>query len=248
MQEQSPPPLRQSRRSFLGQAARGLGPLALASLLDPAALDAGAAPTQTKKWPGVVNPPHFAPKAKRVIHLYQAGGPSHLETFDFKPELAKLDGKPMPEALTEGQPIAQLQGKQLRVMGAQHPFEKFGESGQEICSIFPQMGAVADEFAIVREDDKALRVEIQTTNRVELLSQVTQQVPYRRPSMLIGLRNDHSSWLVECEILPLKIDPQEIFIEIDFVVEWIDGSREIRHHLFTYLDPTFLDSLFSRSS
>lgn len=150
MQEQSPPPLRQSRRSFLGQAARGLGPLALASLLDPATLDAGAAPTQPEKWPGVVNPPHFAPKAKRVIHLYQAGGPSHLETFDFKPELAKLDGKPMPEALTEGQPIAQLQGKQLRVMGAQHPFEKFGESGQEICSIFPQMGAVADEFAIVR--------------------------------------------------------------------------------------------------
>jgi len=150
MQEQNKLLLRQTRRSFLGRAARGLGPLALAALLDPNVSRARAASTEVEEWTGVINPPHFAPKAKRVIHLYQAGGPSHLETFDFKPELAKLNGKPMPESLTKGQPIAQLQGKALRVMGAQHPFKKFGKSGQEICSIFPHMGSVADELAIVR--------------------------------------------------------------------------------------------------
>jgi len=54
-----------------------------------------------------------APKAKRVIFLYMAGGPSHLETFDYRPQLAKLHGQPMPESFTKGQPIAQLQGKKL---------------------------------------------------------------------------------------------------------------------------------------
>ncbi|HJN07051.1 MAG TPA: DUF1501 domain-containing protein [Pirellulaceae bacterium] len=142
--------LYQTRRSFLGRTSRGIGTLALASLLDPKALQAQAAPAQPERWTGVLKPLHFAPKAKRVIHLYQAGGPSHLETLDFKPELAKLDGKAMPESLTKGQPIAQLQGKELRVMGAQHPFEKYGKSGQEICSIFPHIGSVADEIAIVR--------------------------------------------------------------------------------------------------
>ena len=150
MQDYNSTVLCETRRSFLGRASRGVGAMALASLLDPKAFQAQAASAETDRWTGVLKPLHFAPKAKRVIHLYQAGGPSHLETFDFKPELAKLDGKEMPESLTKGQPIAQLQGKELRVMGAQHPFEKYGESGQEICSIFPHIGSVADEVAIVR--------------------------------------------------------------------------------------------------
>jgi hypothetical protein len=148
MSQASDDRLSQTRRTFLGSAARGVGGLALASLMDPQLFQAQAA--STGKWTGVVDPLHFAPKAKRVIHLYQAGGPSHLETFDYKPELEKLDGKAMPESLTKGQPIAQLQGKDLRVMGPQHPFKKFGESEQEICSIFPHMGSVADEIAIIR--------------------------------------------------------------------------------------------------
>ncbi len=140
--------LAQTRRSFLGNASRGIGGLALASLLDPQSMQAQAA--ESGKWQGAVNPLHFAPKAKRVIHLYQAGGPSHLETFDYKPELERLNGKEMPEGLTKGQPIAQLQGKSLRVMGPQHPFKKYGESGQEICSIFPEIGSVADEVCLIR--------------------------------------------------------------------------------------------------
>src|SRR5690242_3408877 len=95
--------LRQTRRSFLGAAARGIGSVALASLIDPS-LVLGAPATSTAStqhsglstqhspahWNGIINPLHFAPRAKTVIHLYMAGGPSHLETFDYKPKLAEM--------------------------------------------------------------------------------------------------------------------------------------------------------------
>jgi hypothetical protein len=147
--------LRQSRRSFLGNAARGIGGIALASLLNPSLLE-GAATTQattgpaSEGWHGVINPLHFAPKAKRIIHLYMAGGPSHLETLDYKPKLAAMSGKAMPDSFTKGQPIAQLQGKELRCLEPQHKFEKYGKSGQEICSLFPKIGAMADDICIIR--------------------------------------------------------------------------------------------------
>src|SRR3954468_8457094 len=98
-----------ARRTFLRQGAPGLGLLSLQTLM-----------AQTK---GVVSPLHHAAKAKRVIFLYQAGGPSHLETFDFKPKLAEMDGKGMPESFTKGQQIAQLQGKPLVCFGPQYGFK-----------------------------------------------------------------------------------------------------------------------------
>jgi hypothetical protein len=90
-----------------------------------------------------------APKAKRVIFLYMAGGPSHLETFDYKPKLAELGGQPMPESFTKGQPIAQLQGKKLTCMAPQHRFRKYGESGLEMSMVFPHLGEVADELCVL---------------------------------------------------------------------------------------------------
>src|SRR5437016_1401321 len=103
--------LQQTRRTFLGRTAGGLGSLALASLLNPRLL--GDTRAGVERWRGVVNPPHFPPRVKRVIYLYMAGGPSHLETLDYKPQLAAMSGKPMPESFTKGQPIAQLQGAKL---------------------------------------------------------------------------------------------------------------------------------------
>jgi hypothetical protein len=79
-----------------------------------------------------------------------AGGPSHLETLDFKPALARMNGQPMPESFTKGKPIAQLQGKKLVCFGPQHAFRRSGQSGQEICEIFPQIGTIADEICIIR--------------------------------------------------------------------------------------------------
>ncbi len=134
------------RRTFLGQTAAGIGSAALASLL----ADSANADDDTSRAHGVVHPLHFAPKAKRVIFLYMAGGPSHLDTFDYKPKLVEMDGKLMPPSLTAGQPIAQLQGKQLKCMAPQHPFARHGKSGQHISSVFQHLPEVADEMCIVR--------------------------------------------------------------------------------------------------
>jgi uncharacterized protein (DUF1501 family) len=97
----------------------------------------------------VINPLHFPPKAKRVIFLCQAGGPSHLETLDYKPKLTEMDGKPMPESYTKGQPIAQLQGNELRCFGPQRKFNRCGQSGQMISDVFPHLGKLADELCIL---------------------------------------------------------------------------------------------------
>src|SRR5580698_10073053 len=137
------------RRAFLKQGLTGLGLVALNSLLGPGA--SAAEPTAADlKSLGAINPLHFAPKAKRVIYLYQAGGPSHLETFDYKPALLKLDGQGMPESFTKGQQLAQLQGKQLKCFAPQFGFKKFGKSGMEICELFPEIGSLADELCVVR--------------------------------------------------------------------------------------------------
>jgi hypothetical protein len=125
--------------------------LALASLLKPGQLQGDeTAKTTTDHWLGVVHPLDFRQRVKRVIYLYMAGGPSHLETFDFKPKLAQMHGKPMPDSFTKGQPIAQLQGQKLNCFAPQHPFRKFGKTGQEIAEIFPHIGAIADDICIIR--------------------------------------------------------------------------------------------------
>jgi hypothetical protein len=138
----SPPPdRRHTRRAFLGKTSQGLGSLALASFLDPRLRAAT---------PGVLGTPPLPQRAKRVIWLTMAGGPSHLETFDPKPKLAEMDGKPMPESFTKGQQLAQLQGQKLMCFGPQHPFAKFGKNQVEICSLFPQIGSVIDDICLIR--------------------------------------------------------------------------------------------------
>src|SRR5881394_73735 len=131
------------RRSFLGRGIAGVGLLGLNSLLNPRLFAADSSS-------GVVNPLHHPPKAKRVIFLYQAGGPSHLETFDYKPKLAEMSGTAMPESLTRGQQIAQLQGQRLTCFGPTHGFKRFGESGQLVCELFPRIGGIIDDTCIVR--------------------------------------------------------------------------------------------------
>ena len=143
-----------TRRAFLGRSGAGMGILALASLLKPELLEGAeggvASKTATDRWSGVVHPLDFPQRVKRVIYLYMAGGPSHLETLDFKPKLAQMHGQPMPESFTKGQPIAQLQGQKLNCFAPQHPFKKFGKSGQEISEIFPHIGSMADDICIIR--------------------------------------------------------------------------------------------------
>ena len=136
------------RRTFLRQGATGIGSLALGSLLNPAA-GADTSEVTVPRWDGVVQPLHRTPRIRRVIHLCMAGGPSHLETLDYKPKLAEMNGQPMPESFTKGRQIAQLQGKQLKCLGPQHPFGRHGESGQLISDVFPHISTIADDICII---------------------------------------------------------------------------------------------------
>ena len=140
--------LQQTRRTFLGNSSRGVGTMALASLLHSTV--SAQEKVEVPRWNGVVEKLHFPAKAKRVIFLCMAGGASHLETYDYKPKLAEMNGKPMPESFTKGQPIAQLQGKKLTCLAPQHAFKKYGKSGQEISTALPHVGSVADELCIIR--------------------------------------------------------------------------------------------------
>ncbi len=132
-----------NRRTFLKQSGVGLGSTALMTLLGNNL--SGADPSLKD-----VKVPHVLPRVKRVIFLCMAGGPSHLETFDYRPALAKLDGQPMPASYTEGQPIAQLQGQTLRCLGPLTKFKKYGENGQEISDFLPWHAKMADEICIIR--------------------------------------------------------------------------------------------------
>jgi hypothetical protein len=143
------------RRAFLGRSAGGIGSLALASLLDPSLLRAGegakggGATRSRDRWEGAVRPLHFPARVKRIIYLYMAGGPSHLETLDHKPTLAKMQGQPMPGSFTKGMPIAQLQGAKLVCLAPQHAFKRCGASGQYLSEIFPRLATVADDLCII---------------------------------------------------------------------------------------------------
>ena len=123
------------RRTFVFNAGLSLGAMALASC-------------ESSR---VIPRPAIVAKAKRIIWLYMAGGISQFETFDYKPLLEKLDGQPMPESITKGQILGQLQGQKLNVMAPQHEFQKWGQSGQTIGVILPEIASkCADDICIVR--------------------------------------------------------------------------------------------------
>ncbi len=144
-----------ARRSFLRSSGVSVGSMALANLLGQSGIqglradDSQGLNSQGMK--GAIKTLHYVPKAKRVIWLYMAGGMSHLDTFDNKPKLVDLNGQPMPESFTKGQQIAQLQGAKLNCFAPQHPFKKWGESGHEIATIWPELaGKCADDLCIIR--------------------------------------------------------------------------------------------------
>ena len=114
-----------NRRTFLNRGGVGFGAAALGTLLGQWNRAQGSA----AKIDLPFSIPHHAPKIKRVIFLCMAGGPSHLETFDYKPELERLDGKPMPASFTSGQPIAQLRGQALKCLRPLTKFKPYGQSG-----------------------------------------------------------------------------------------------------------------------
>jgi len=138
-----PSPTEISRRWFLEQCGVGLGSMALGQLFAEAGLAAGSDD------PLGVKQPHFAPKAKRVIFLFMAGAPSHLELFDYKPQLARFDGTLPPADLLRGYRAAFI-NPNSKLLGPKFKFGRYGKCGGELSELLPLLGTVVDDIAIVK--------------------------------------------------------------------------------------------------
>src|SRR5678815_5035493 len=141
-----------TRRQRFGLASSGIGVAALASLLEPSVSAApdGQANRDTKTG-ALVGLPHFAPKAKRVIFLHQSGGPSQLETFDYKPALVQYQGTQIPDSVRQGQRVAQTMGQSsLLVAHSPFSFAQHGKSGTWVSELLPYTAKIVDDITVIK--------------------------------------------------------------------------------------------------
>jgi hypothetical protein len=138
-----------TRRHFFSRCGLGLGSIALASLLNERKVF-GASPAALPN-PMAPKPPHFAPRAKNIIYLFMAGGPSQLELFDYKPKLIELNGQPIPQSYIEGKRFAFMGSSHgTKLLGTRRAFERHGQSGMWVSEMFPHTATIVDDVAFVR--------------------------------------------------------------------------------------------------
>jgi len=126
----------------------GLGSIALASLLSENRLE--ATPDPRFQNPLAPRQPHFAPKAKNIIYMFMAGGPSQLELFDYKPKLAELNGQPIPQSFIEGKRFAFMDSSHgTKLLGSRRSFKQHGQSGMWVSDLFPNIATITDDAAFV---------------------------------------------------------------------------------------------------
>ncbi len=144
--------LNSTRREFFGQSATGIGSIALAGLLAKSGLAQTNGPTQGKQLGGLPSLPHFAPKAKRVIALLQNGAPSHVDLFDWKPNLAQLHGQPVPESYIAGKRFSTMTGEAdgKLMLAPIEPFKQRGQSGAWVSELLPYTASIADDLTFVK--------------------------------------------------------------------------------------------------
>jgi hypothetical protein len=136
-----------TRRYFFGHCGVGLGAVALATLLAEegrAAVDA-----VELKNPLAPRPTHFPPRAKRVIFLFMAGGPSQLELFDYKPKLQELNGQVVPPSYTKNKRFAFIKGD-AKLLGTRRKFSRHGECGTELSELLPNLATIVDDVCLVK--------------------------------------------------------------------------------------------------
>src|SRR5207249_4001217 len=144
-----------TRRHFFSLNAAGIGTAVLATLLDGDLLRAESAPNEApadRPFPGLPGLPHFAPKAKRVIWLFQSGGPSQMELFDYKPRLAELRGTDLPDSIRKGQRLTGMTASQDRfpVVSSIYKFAQHGHSGAWVSELMPYTAKVVDELCFIK--------------------------------------------------------------------------------------------------
>jgi hypothetical protein len=139
-----------TRRQLFGRTSKGIGVMALASLLNPELFAAGD--ERDPKTGGLVGLPHFAPKAKRVIFLHQSGAPSQIELFDYKPKLMEMAGNELPDSIRKGQRITGMTSGQnsLPVAPSIFKFDRHGENGTWVSELLPHTAKIVDDITIVK--------------------------------------------------------------------------------------------------
>jgi len=211
-----------NRRKFLSRVSLGVGSAALGSLLIPD-LFKGGSPSEDEIMDAL---PHFAPKAKRVIYLFQNGAPSQLESFDYKPLLNKNIGQELPESIRAGQRLTGMTAdqKSFPLVGSYFPFQQYGESRAWISSIFPHTASVVDDICIV----KSMHTEAINHDPALTFFQTGGQVG-NRPSMgswlSYGLGSENSNLPAFCVLLSRgKGNGQGVYSKL-----WSNGFLDATH-------------------
>lgn len=214
--------LNMNRRKFLSRLSLGLGSAALGSLLIPD-LFRGRSKEEEAIMAAL---PHFAPKAKRVIYLFQNGAPSQLESFDYKPLLQKSYGQDLPESIRMGQRLTGMTANQERfpLVGSFYDFQQYGESRAWISSIFPYTAKVVDDLCII----KSMHTEAINHDPALTFFQTGAQVG-NRPSMgswlSYGLGSENSNLPAFCVLLSRgKGNGQGVYSKL-----WSNGFLDATH-------------------
>ncbi len=146
----------EQRRHFLLKTGYGLGAAALSTLWDPSLVGTASAANaneNSRSNPGLPSLPHFAPKAKRIIYMFMAGGPSHIDTFDYKPEMQKFHGEELPDSVRQGQRLTGMTSgqKSFPCVAPMFKFDRFGEHGTWVNKeILPHTASIVDDITIVK--------------------------------------------------------------------------------------------------
>src|SRR6187549_2234094 len=140
-----------TRRHFFGRMGTGLGVAALAHLFNQDLFAQAAAPARIPV-PGLPGLPHFAPKAKRVIYLFQGGGPSQMDMFDYKPALEKWNGQDLPDSVRQGQRLTSMTAAQAKfpIVPSLFSFQQHGQSGAWVSELLPHTAKVVDDLCFVK--------------------------------------------------------------------------------------------------
>ncbi|MFT5466302.1 MAG: hypothetical protein ACI8UO_001400, partial [Verrucomicrobiales bacterium] len=145
--------LTESRRNFLLKTGNGLGAAALSTLWNPGIVGSASAAAGGVSNPGLPNLPHFAGKAKRIIYMFMAGGPSHIDTFDYKPAMRKLHGTELPDSVRQGQRLTGMSSgqKSFPCVAPMFEFEQFGDHGTWVNKdLLPHTAKMVNDITIIK--------------------------------------------------------------------------------------------------